>query len=132
MSRLLICYKHKINVHFYGILDMKRGTRNACYHHSINEPTKVVELEPQEQNIWNTKLNQSNDNVFYAKHMRNKASSASSVDQYGQNVNHNIRNFCPSDQNIHVSISDDPAADMHRGKVCCKFIKHVFFFFESI
>ena len=105
---------------------MKKKTRNAsCYHHSINEPTKVVELEPQEQNMWNnakTKMHQENDNVFYSKHVRNKASSDSSMEQYnnGRNmVNHDtiIRYFSPNDGNIHVSIREDPGKNVPDEKV---------------
>ena len=63
------------------LLDKTSTSSQPCYHHNIKEPTKVIELEPQEQNRWNTKAYSKNDNIFYSKYLRNKASSDSSVDQ---------------------------------------------------
>ena len=98
------------------------GTGSSCYHHNINEPTKVVELEPQEQNIWNTKPNLKNDNVFYSKHIRNKASSDSSVDHYGLKNNvdsssNKVHYGYPSDQNVHNMTSQNTIADGRHVKV---------------
>ena len=59
-----------------------RGTRNACYHHNIKEPTKVIELDPQEQNSCNTNFNQTRNNVYYSNHIRNKVCSNSSIDHH--------------------------------------------------
>ena len=106
----------------HDVIGLKNGIRyKSCYHHSIKEPTKVIELEPQENNIWNGKIQHKNGNVFYSKHIRHKASSDSSDENYATNVansfTQNIRQQCPSDQNIYVSSSDNPAPELYVGKV---------------
>ena len=66
----------------YILIDNTRGIRNACYHHNIKEPTKVIELDPQEQNSCNTNLYQTRNNVYYSNHIRNKVCSNSSIDHH--------------------------------------------------
>ena len=93
-------------------IDIKPASGQPCYHHSIKEPTKVVELEPQEQNMWNSKFTSKNDNIFYSKYLRNKASSDSSVDQLRNEASteyplQNVRG-----QNIHFSTSQNTFSDM--------------------
>ena len=93
-------------------IDIKPASGQPCYHHSIKEPTKVVELEPQEQNIWNTKVTSKNDNIFYSKYLRNKASSDSSVDQLRNETSTEYPMQNVRDQNIHFSTSQNTFSDM--------------------
>ena len=69
-------------------------------------------MEPQEQNIWNTKVTSKNDNIFYSKYLRNKASSDSSVDQLRNETSTEYPMQNVRDQNIHFSTSQNTFSDM--------------------
>ena len=70
-----------------------------------------MELEPQEQNVWNSRANSKNDNIFYSKYPRNKASSDSSVDQLrnGVSMSSPRQHIRSDDQNISFSRSQNDA-----------------------
>ena len=73
----------------------------------------MVELEGQENNIWNEKLRRTHDNIFYSKHIRDKASSDSSKEYYATSKNQHKQDIwqqpSPNDL-VDVSVIDNPIA----------------------
>ena len=62
--------------------------------------------------MWNTKVTSKNDNIFYSKYLRNKASSDSSVDQLRNEDSSGYPMQNVKDQNIHFSTSQNTITDM--------------------
>ena len=62
--------------------------------------------------MWNTKVASKNDNIFYSKYLRNKASSDSSVDQLRNEASTEYPLQNVRDQNIHFSTSQNTFSDM--------------------
>ena len=62
--------------------------------------------------MWSTKVTSKNDNIFYSKYLRNKASSDSSVDQLRNEDSSGYPMQNVKDQNIHFSTSQNTITDM--------------------